>query len=243
MARTALFRESPISLYEQIAHRLQEEIEAGLYEPSGRLPSEAQIGARFDVSRVTVRLAIDRLVADGLVVRRQGKGSYAAVKQVRHGLDVLRSFHESLLEQGLNASMRLLEKRLVALPPELRLHFGSAGRALFLKRLHLVDGGPVAVGFSHLPQALSSASWEEVELQPSYNLLASRLGEAPARADMHIRAQPADGPLALTLEVAQGDALLVLERTSYFASGVCCDHSCFYIRPERYAFVMSSSFR
>jgi len=240
---TALSRENPTSLYEQIASRLQEEIEAGVYEPTGRLPSEAQIGARFDVSRVTVRLAVDKLVAEGLVVRRQGKGSYAAGKHVRHGLDTLRSFHESLLQQGLAASMRLLEKRLVTLPSALRQRFAPAKRGLFVKRLHLVDGEPVAVGFSHLPHQLGSVTWEEMEQQPAYSLLASVTGKAPARADMVIRAQSADESLAETLEVPPGESLLVLERTSHYADGSCCDHACFYIRPERYEFVMSSTFR
>ena len=241
--RTALSRENATALYEQIATRLQEEIEAGLYEPTGRLPSEAELGLRFGVSRVTVRLAVDKLVAERLVVRRQGKGCYAAGKQVRHGLDTLRSFHESLLQQGLNATMQLLEKRVVNLPATLRERFVPAKRGLFVKRLHLVDGEPVAVGLSHLPHRLSLATWEEVEQQPAYSLLNTVTGKAPARADMVIRAQPADEALAETLGVSPGDALLVLERTSYFADGSCCDHACFYIRPERYAFVMSSTFR
>lgn len=241
--QTALSRENPTSLYEQIATRLLEEIEAGLYEPTGRLPSEAQIGSRFDVSRVTVRLAVDKLVAEGLVVRRQGKGSYAAGKQVRHGLDTLRSFHESLLQQGLNAHMQLLDKRLVNLPAELRQRFAPAKRGLFLKRLHLVDAEPVAVGFSHLPAALGNATWDVVEKQPAYSLLTEVMGHAPVRADMTIRAQAADVELAQILKVQMGDALLVMERTSYFESGVCCDHACFYIRPARYEFVLSSTFR
>jgi GntR family transcriptional regulator len=241
--QTALSRENPISLYEQIACRLQEEIEAGHYEPSGRLPSESQLGERFDVSRVTVRLALDKLTAEGRIVRRQGKGSYVAGKQVRHGLDTLRSFHESLRQQGLNAGMRLLDKQRVEIPLNLLQRFAPATQAMRLERLHLVDEQPVALGISYLPDALNAASWEVVEQQPAYSLLTSLMGEAPARADMAIRAQGADAELAEVLQTQIGEALLVLERTSYFTSGACCDHSCFYIRPERYEFVLSSTFR
>lgn len=240
---TPLSRENATSLYEQIATRLLEEMEAGLFEPTGRLPSESEIGERFGVSRVTVRLALDKLVSEGAVVRKQGKGSYVAGRQVRHGLDTLRSFHESLKLQGLKATMQLLEKKVVMLPKEVRARFAPASKGLFVQRLHLVDGEPVALGESHLPYKLHTFGWEEVEQQPAYSLLADRMGEPPARADIAIRAQAADARLAQLLKVNAGDALLVMHRTSYFASGLCCDQTHFYVRPERYEFVMSSTFR
>lgn len=241
-AGTRLSRENVTSLYEQIATRLMEEMEAGLYEPTGRLPSESELGERFCVSRVTVRLALDKLVQEGAVVRKQGKGSYAAGRQVRHGLDTLRSFHESLKLQGLNASMRLLEKRVVTLPEDVRRHFAPSLKGLFVQRLHLVDGEPVALGESHLPYKLQALSWDEVERQPAYSLLADKMGEGPTRADIAIGARAADEQLANALNVKVGDALLVMRRVSHFASGVCCDHTHFYVRPERYEFVMSSTF-
>ena len=242
-AKTALSRENQTSLYAQISCLLQEEIEAGHFEPSGRLPSESDLSARFDVSRVTVRLALDDLAAQGSIVRRQGKGTYVAGKQVRHGLDSLRSFHESLLLQGLQADMQLLEKRRVKVPQSLRQQFAPATHAMQLKRLHRVDEQPVALGVSYLPDKLNAASWAEVEQQPAYSLLHQRMGAAPTRADMAISAQSADAALAEVLHTQIGDALLVLKRTSYFSSGQCCDQSYFYIRPEQYEFVLSSTFR
>ncbi len=240
---TRLSRENATSLYEQIATRLMEEMEAGLYEPTGRLPSEAELGERFGVSRVTVRLALDKLVQQGAVVRKQGKGSYAAGRQVRHGLDTLRSFHESLKLQGLNASMRLLDKKVVTLPEEIRRHFAPSVKGLFVRRLHLVDGEPVALGESHLPYKLQALSWDDVEQKPAYSLLAEQMGEGPVRADIAIAAQAADEQLAAALNVNTGSALLVMRRVSYFGSGVCCDHTHFFVRPERYEFVLSSTFR
>jgi len=235
-------RENATSLYRQIAAYLQEGIEAGLYEPSGRLPSEAQLGEQFSVSRVTVRLALDQLETEGLIVRRQGKGSYAAGKQVRHGLDNLRSFHESLLYQGLKATMKLLDKQRVKVPDEIKPYFKKSSHCLLVKRLHLVDGEPVALGISYLPDALNKTEWDDLEKQPAYNQLSNILGKPPARADMAIRAQGADETLAEILKVPLNHALLVLQRTSYFDDGVCCDRSVFYIRPERYEFYLSCAF-
>lgn len=79
-----LVRDDATSLYEQIATTLRDEIEQGVYEPTGKLPSEAQLSERFQVSRVTVRLALDRLADARIVERKQGKGTFAAKQRLRH---------------------------------------------------------------------------------------------------------------------------------------------------------------
>ncbi|SCX92344.1 UTRA domain-containing protein [Pseudomonas sp. NFACC37-1] len=86
-------------------------------------------------------------------------------------------------------------------------------------------------------------AWAEVEHQPIYSILESITGLAVSRADLAIRAQEADKSLASALHVKRGAALLVMERTSYFADDRCCDRTTFFIRPERYAFVLSGVFK
>jgi len=240
---TSILRDSSTSLYEQIAHRLLEEIQRGDFEPSGKLPSEAELGQRFGVSRVTVRLAVGKLSDDGVVERKQGKGTFVAAKQVRHGLDALRSFHEALLLQGLKPSMHVISHTEQAMPEGLRELFDGAERCLLLERLHYVDEEPIALGRSHLPAELAAVVWADVEHQPIYSVLEHVTGQPVTRADLAIRAQEADKALATALNVKRGAALLVMERTSYFANGHCCDRTTFYIRPERYAFVLSGVFK
>lgn len=240
---TRLVRKSVTSLYEQIAMQLREEALGGRYDPLGKLPSEAELCERFSVSRVTVRLALAKLVEEGTVERKQGKGTYVAGKQVRHGLDALRSFHDSLLMQGLKPEMQLLSKEIVRLPPHLRSRFCKKDtHCVLLQRLHLVDGEPIALGSSYLPKQVDKLGWDETERQPNYTLLKSIAGQGVARADIAIRAQLADRELARVLKVKTGSAVLVMTRTSAFANGECCDYSTFFIRPERYEFVASCSF-
>jgi GntR family transcriptional regulator len=238
----SLIRENVASLYEQIASLLREEIGSGLYEPTGKLPSEAELCTRFSVSRVTVRLALAKLNDQGVVERKQGKGTYAMGKQLRHGLDHLRSFHDSLVMQGLDPEMRLLSRDVIAVPAHLRKLFDGRKRCLLLQRLHLVDEEPIALGRSHLPIEVQKISWEMTERRPTYSILETLTGKQVARADLTIKVGQSDTELAVALGLKTGMPLLVMERTSYFSDGVCCDHSTFYIRPERYAFVMKTSF-
>lgn len=236
-----LQRESSTSLYEQIAQQLLQEIQQGAFGPTGKLPSEAELVARFAVSRVTIRLALGKLGDDGVVERKQGKGTYVAAQQVRHDLDALRSFHESLLLQGLNPSMRLLSHRLGSVPAELTELF--EGGCASVERLHFVDDEPIAFAVSYLVGEVAGVDWSAMAEVPLYSVLEQITGRPVARADIAIRAREADKVLAEHLGVRRGTALLVMERTSWFGDGQCCDRSTFFIRPERYAFVLSGVFK
>lgn len=231
-------------MYRQIAARLRDEMAAGQFEPSGRLPSEAEIGKRFAVSRVTVRLALDELAKSGLIERRKGKGTYVAGKQVRHELDTLRSFHESLILQGLDASMRILTLETVQPPAAISDMLGPGWQTcLFLERLHLVDNEPIALGRSFLPQSLAEMSRADMESRPTYAIVSALAGLDVERAHVTIGALSAEPSLEAALNVPRGAALLVMERTSWFTDNTPAERSTFYVRPERYRFVMNSFFQ
>ncbi|MBD9503769.1 GntR family transcriptional regulator [Pseudomonas sp. PDM17] len=236
-----LQRASTTSLYEQIVQQLLQEIQRGDYGADGKLPSEAELMARFDVSRVTIRLALGKLEEEGIVERKQGKGTFVAAQQVRHNLDALRSFHESLLLQGLHPTMHMLGHAHCAVPEDVAGLFD--GHCVKVERLHLVDQEPIAYACSYLTDELRAVDWEEMAEVPLYSVLERVTGRAVMRADMAIRAREADKALAGHLGVKRGTALLVMERTSWFDDDSCCDRSTFFIRPERYAFVLSGVFK
>ena len=239
-----LTRENATSLYLQISALLREEISSGLYDPSGKLPSEAELRKRFEVSRVTVRLALDKLTEENIVERKQGKGTFVYGKQLRHGLDTLRSFHESLVIQGLKPEMRLISRNIVDIPDTLRSSYGAfRDKSLLIERLHLVEGEPIALGKSYLPLEVETLSWAQIERQPTYVILESLTGFRVVRADISITAQSADEKLSHSLNITAGMPLLVMKRLSFLENGNCCDSSVFYIRPEHYEFVMSSYFK
>jgi len=234
----SLIRNNPVAMYLQIADRLRREIAEGTFEPSGRLPSESQIMERFNVSRVTVRLALDQLDKDGLIERRKGKGTFVVGKQVRHQIDTLRSFHESLKVQGFDATMRIVELTAIETPPAFVSLFGA--KCTLLERLHVVDDEPIALGRSFLPAVMSELDLETVERQPTYALLKDKSGADIASADIAICARAVPSRISSLIGAATDAVLLVLERTSYFDHGACAEWSEFFIRPERYKFVLGS---
>ena len=233
-----LIRNNPVAMYLQIADRLRREIVEGTFEPSGRLPSESQIMTRFDVSRVTVRLALDQLDKDGLIERRKGKGTFVVGKQVRHRIDTLRSFHESLKVQGFDATMRIVELTAIDTPPAFVSLLGT--RCALLERLHMVDDEPIALGRSFLPDVMSELDLQTAEQWPTYALLKDKAGADIGSAGIAIGARVVQPRISSLIGATANTALLVLERTSYFDHGACAECSEFFIRPERYKFVLGN---
>ena len=235
-----LMREDVTSLYEQIAATLQEEIERGAYEPSGKLPSESELGDRFAVSRVTVRLALARLTDAQVVERKQGKGTFAKQRRLQHRLDELRGFYDSLAAQGARARMELLRVETCEVPPGLRETFTAAvTRCLYLERLHRVDDAPVALAQTCMLLEADTLSRKDVAALPSYEML-ERLGWHVVDAQMSVTAVGAESDIAAYLDVQAGAPLLVLRRTSRLADGRACEATVFHIRPERFDLLVHS---
>ncbi|WP_269502356.1 GntR family transcriptional regulator [Burkholderia sp. IMCC1007] len=236
-----LVRDDTTSLYEQIATTLRDEIEQGVYEPTGKLPSEAQLSERFQVSRVTVRLALDRLTDARIVERKQGKGTFAVKQRLRHRLDVLRGLHDSIAEQGARARMELLRMEACDVPPGLRHVFvADVTRCIYLERLHWVDDEPIALAQTCLLPDAGTVTFEQAERMSTYEVLEGLLGWRIVDADLSVTAVGSPADVAERLRVAPCVPLLVLRRTSRVADGRTCESTVFHIRPERFDLVVRS---
>src|SRR5713226_4901213 len=88
-----------LPLYQQLQRALREAIEKRLLAPDDALPAERQIASDLSVSRITVRKALDGLVEEGLLVRRQGSGNFVAAR-IEKNFAKLTSFSEDMRARG-----------------------------------------------------------------------------------------------------------------------------------------------
>ena len=139
-------------LYIQLARRIEAAIRDGQYQVDQALPSERLLSDSLGVSRVTARKAIDQLVDQGLIVRRQGSGNYIAPR-FEQPLSRLTSFSEELSRRGYKPTSRWL-KRVITLPApdeQLSLAIASTTKVARLERLRLADDVVMAYEISVLP--------------------------------------------------------------------------------------------
>src|SRR5918911_3603473 len=122
-------------LYEQIAERLREQILGGALAAGERLAPEHELARQFGASRITIRGALEVLKREGLVVTRQGLGSFVRLARVRQVLARLEPLDDALAEQGLAPTTRLLDYRFVPAPEAVRAGLGLAqGAEVLLSR-------------------------------------------------------------------------------------------------------------
>ena len=109
-------RASPVPLYIQIDEELRGQIESGELGPLAQVPSETDLAEHFSVSRMTARKALDRLVADGMLFRQPGKGTFVAPTKIAHGASQGLSFSAAMKAQGLRCETRVLEAESIKAP-------------------------------------------------------------------------------------------------------------------------------
>ncbi|MBT9459892.1 MAG: GntR family transcriptional regulator [Burkholderiaceae bacterium] len=222
-------------LYMQLAQKLAQAIRDNIYSADEALPSERVLSESLGLSRVTARKAIDRLVEQGLIVRRRGSGNYIAPK-LEQPLSRLTSFSEELDQRGFKPSSRWLTRGFSIAAPDEQLSLGltTGERVARLERLRLADKVVMAYEVSVLPESVLA---DPEAVDASLYAYLSRNGRAPVRALQHIRAINAEAKLADLLGVPLGQAVLFITRVGYLESGQAVELTHSYCRSDYYDFV------
>ena len=226
------------SLYEQVTERLRDRILDGTLAPGERLKGEQELGVEFGVSRLTIRRALGALQDEGLLLKRQGLGSFVRPPRVRQVLARLETLDETLSEHGLAPQPKILEYAFRPPSEDARraLALARGADVLFVRRVHTADTGPIAVALLSVPASIGERiSRRDLETQPIFEVL-PRLGLHTGRAVQSIRAESAPGDVAAALDIEPGTAALVCERITYSTADDPIVHAVFYYRADRFEF-------
>ncbi len=236
-----LSRSSPEPLYRQLALDLETAIRVGGIKPADRLPSEAELAARYRVSRITLRQAIDELVRKQLVVRKQGKGTFVTAPAVRHDLRRLHGLLGSLFAQSDGASTRLLRYGLQAPPADVTglMQLPRGRKTLLLERLYQIDGRPVALAQAWLVPEVAALPRAKAGLISTEDMM-REAGIRIASTELSIRAATAGAKAGRMLKLSARAPVLTLRRLAYGIDGVVKEVGRFWVCPEGYEFVCST---
>ena len=143
--------------YVQLAQIVREKITRRQYKAGDRIPTEAELGDTYRMSRITVRQAIDRLVRDGLLERHQGRGTYVLPQKLKRNIANVYSFTSDMHQLGLKPSSRVLaltaEEASAADALSLQLPAGNR-RVTRLARVRMVNGLPILLETTLIPEYL-----------------------------------------------------------------------------------------
>ena len=142
-------------LYQQLQSLLRDRIESGHYRPGDAFPSESELISQHSLSRITVRRAIAELQREGLVVTRQGAGTFVA-DPTRAGAQCVLSFTSDTMRRGHLPGSELISLSTGSGPGFAARHLGLPDHAALMriKRLRTVDDEPAYLSDAYIPAAV-----------------------------------------------------------------------------------------
>ncbi|MEX2585238.1 MAG: GntR family transcriptional regulator [Balneolaceae bacterium] len=204
--------------HSQITQWLRKQIEEGHYTPEQKLPSENELAKRFDVSRVTIRRALQSLESDALIYRCQGLGSFVSDNRTPHNLVRLTDFQEDMSRAGFKATSIVKDVGQIKAPEWLAKQLQLETKTIIIQidRLRLADGEPIAFDSTWLPMLYGQLiEPDKLEHSTIYNMLEKKYEIPIQRGCYQLTADLASATLAADLRIETGSPLLRIDRTSY----------------------------
>ncbi|MDR9387665.1 MAG: GntR family transcriptional regulator [Balneolaceae bacterium] len=230
-----------LPLHEQISHWIETKIDEGMYESDQKLPSEYQLSEMFNVSRVTVRRALQTLESSRLIYRCQGLGSFVGKGKTRQPLVRLTDFMEDMHRAGMQAKSTVLSMGVVDASAAVAEQLGvTEGQKVFqLNRQRLGDDTPLAMDETWLPFAYGQLI-EKVDLgnRTIFAILEEDYEIPVMRGCYQITSTTATKDLARCLDTEEGAALLLLHRIAYTVGDKPIFYQKRYYKSDAFAYEM-----
>lgn len=227
-----------VPLHVQFKSMIRAQVRSGQLQPNEALPGERQFVQTYGLSRTTIRHALNELVAEGVLYRRHGKGTFVSPQKLEQNLTWLKGFAEELQEQGLSVEVRILVAEMRQAPSEVagKLHLGPGEQVAFVKRLVSVNEMPLFVDRTYVvPQIGSLLLGTDLANEPIY-VIVERLGYPIREGSQTISAIQLSAADAQLLEVRTHDPALAIRRITYVEHDAPIEYAEAFYRADRYQY-------
>lgn len=229
----------PQPLYAQIKTALRGQILEGHYQPHEQLPSESELMAAYNVSRITVRQALSDLQNEGLIFRVHGKGSFVSKPKAFQDLGQLQGFGEAMRKMGYETFSRLLSLRTVTPTAQVaeRLQLPKRAKVTQIQRLRFLNREPISLDVTWVPTAIGQRlAKEDLAARDIFVILENDYGLALGHADVQIGSTLADETLSPQLRIEPGSPVLFIDRLTHTADGAPLDYEHLYYRGDAFQY-------
>lgn len=212
-------KNSPLPIYYQLEEEIRLLIQTGKLKPGELLPSEREYAERYDISRMTVRQAINNLASEGLLYRQKGRGTFISEKKFEQDLQGLTSFSEDMRERGLTPSNKIISFQLIEANKQIaqHLHLESKEKVYEIKRIRFANESPIAVETIYTPKRLVGELSQKNVKESFYHFIETKLNLKIAYGDQVIESALANEFEIESLNLQKGDPILIMHRTSYLS--------------------------
>jgi GntR family transcriptional regulator len=231
---------SDVPLYVQIADSLLDRIESGRLLPGDRLPPERELSDGLGVNRLTLRRALRVLESQGLLIRRQGSGTYVADPKIERQAGRLISFTRGMERQGFSPGAHVvrLEERPVEASLAAVLHLPMYAPVYDLLRLRLLNDIPAMLEHYVMSvRRFPELARFDLEHRSMYEVMETEYGVSIRRAKQSLEPVVASEFEADLLDVSPGAPLMMERRLAYDQDDQPVEHGRDLYRGDRFRFV------
>lgn len=224
---------SAVPLYRQLAQRIRKDyVDNSSIDATGPIPSEKELIEEYQVSRITVRNAVNQLVSEGLLKKTQGKGTFVTQRRA-YPMDHGGGFSHSCVLMQISPSTRVISIEKVEPPAEEKAFFGlgKGEKVIRIKRLRLGDGRPMILERLYLPPAFAALAKENLE-GSFYALVEKQFNMIINRGPRWIEIYKADKDDARLMGLSQGEPLILTWECAYLENETPLHSTKLLISPE-----------
>jgi DNA-binding GntR family transcriptional regulator len=214
-----LERSGIVPIYLQLVEWMRGQIAGGAWPAGYKLTAEADLAQELELARGTVRKAIEALIAEGLLMRTHGRGTFVTPEPVEQSLaERLVTYSEALIAQGITYETRVLEQRIMPAPSVVAAQLGIAegSDVFYLERVRSVGGVPLLLLQNYTVAAaclgIAAVDFTTYRL---FQVLEDTYGLRLEWGKRTFQAQIADERTAALLDIDPGDALMHMAQTTY----------------------------
>ena len=232
---------NPIPKYLQISAWLKDLIQSGRFKTGEKLPSEIELSKMCGVNRNTLRQAISKLVAEGMLYKRRGSGTFVSSTDdvaLTHRLTRISSFRDDLAELGILEKTKLLKKGLETASDDVAraLVLPKGSQVVVIRRLRIGNQTPLIVEESYLPPTMFGRILKMNLTGSLYKLLSEKFGIVLARSEQNIRAVNLSREVSRQLKIKEGSAGLFMQSLTFDDGNVPVEMLYSYYRGDKYVF-------
>ncbi|WP_027340032.1 GntR family transcriptional regulator [Halonatronum saccharophilum] len=227
-----------LPLYRQIAEKIKQEIYNKNLQQGDAIPSEAKLTDKFNVSRVTIRQAIDVLVNEDLLYKVQGSGTYVKKTRLEHNIYTLETFTEEAIRHNKVPVNKIIDFKITKPSDEIkvRLNLLDEDKVYFISRLRCIDNTPLVLEKTYLPIKLFPDLSYETMLSSKYDYIENKKSLTIKQSHQEIIPILPNEELINLMSLKKDQPILHLVMDSILDDGTVFEYTELYFKSDEYKF-------
>lgn len=227
--------------YEKIAFDIKEDILSEKYKPNEQLPFEKELCEKYNVSKMTVKKALDLLVNDGLIIKRRGSGTFIkdiTEKEIQRIIEKKQFSGLTTTSIGHKVTSKVLEFKIINATKEIAdiLKIEEDEFIYFVHRVRYVDDKAVVIEKTYIPLNLIPGMKLADVKKSIYGYIKDKLGLNIQSAHSTVRAMKSDELDRKYLNLEKDEPILEVERVAYLDNGKVFEYSFSRHRYDKFEF-------